>query len=146
MKINITKESFLEGIQIISGVSGRATLPILYNFLMEASSGKVKLTRTDMEMATIHNINAEVIEEGAITIPLKEFSDIILFEGDNTSLINYFKSLFNIDIYGEDVVNKRLSKLELGCQLSDKKHREVLEAILPSFKNFDKNGEVKKIV
>lgn len=88
----------------------------------------------------------DIGKKGDLYIVLKEFSDIILFEGDNTSLINYFKSLFNIDIYGEDVVNKRLSKLELGCQLSDKKHREVLEAILPSFKNFDRNGEVKKIV
>jgi len=78
MKINITKESFLEGLQIIqSGLSGRTTLPILYNFLMEAKAGVVKLTRTDMEMATIHNLKAEVIEEGAITIPLKEFSDIL---------------------------------------------------------------------
>jgi DNA polymerase III, beta subunit len=77
MKINITKESFLEGIQIISGVSGRATVPILYNFLMEASSGKIKLTRTDMEMATIHQLPAEVIEAGSITVPLKEFSDIL---------------------------------------------------------------------
>ncbi len=77
MKINITKENFLEGIQIISGVSGRTTAPILYNFLMEASSGKVKLTKTDMEMATIHTINAEVVEEGSITVPLKEFSDIL---------------------------------------------------------------------
>ena len=35
MKINITKENFLEGIQIIqSGLSGRTTLPILYNFLI----------------------------------------------------------------------------------------------------------------
>ena len=77
MKINITKENFLEGIQIISGVSGRATLPILYNFLMEASKGKVKITRTDMDMATIHQFPAEVIEEGSITVPLKEFSDIL---------------------------------------------------------------------
>jgi len=78
MKINITKESFLEGIQIIqSGLSGRTTLPILYNFLMEAQNGNIKLTRTDMEMATIHNIKAEVLEEGSITVPLKEFSDIL---------------------------------------------------------------------
>ena len=78
MKINITKESFLEGLQIIqSGLSGRTTLPILYNFLMEAKSGNIKITRTDMEMATIHNIKAEVIEEGAITVPLKEFGDIL---------------------------------------------------------------------
>lgn len=78
MKINITKESFLEGLQIIqSGLSGRTTLPILYNFLMEAKEGNIKLTRTDMEMATIHNLKAEVLEDGAITVPLKEFSDIL---------------------------------------------------------------------
>ena len=78
MKINITKENFLEGIQIIqSGLSGRTTLPILYNFLMEAEDGNIKLTRTDMEMATIHNMKAEVLENGSITVPLKEFSDIL---------------------------------------------------------------------
>ena len=78
MKINITKENFLEGIQIIqSGLSGKTALPILYNFLMEAEDDNIKLTRTDMEMATIHNIKAEVLENGSITIPLKEFSDIL---------------------------------------------------------------------
>lgn len=78
MKITITKEKFLEGIQIIqSGLSGRNTLPILYNFLMEAEDGNIKLTRTDMEMATIHNIKAEVLENGSITVPLKEFSEIL---------------------------------------------------------------------
>ena len=78
MKINITKSTLLEGIQVISaGVSSRTTLPILHNFLMEAKKGKLKLVRTDMEMATVHFVAAEIEEEGAITIPLKEFSDII---------------------------------------------------------------------
>jgi DNA polymerase-3 subunit beta len=78
MKINITKESFLEGLQIIqAGLSGRTTLPILYNFLMEAEDNNIRLTRTDMEMATIHNIKAEILEEGSITVPLKDFSDIL---------------------------------------------------------------------
>ena len=78
MKINITKETFLEGIQVIqAAVATRATLPILHNFLMEAAGGKVKLVRTDMEMASIHYINAEVVEDGSITVPLKEFSDIL---------------------------------------------------------------------
>lgn len=78
MKINITKDTLLEGIQIVSaGVSSRTTLPILHNFLMEAQGGKLKLVRTDMEMATIHYVNAEVEEEGSITVPIKEFSDII---------------------------------------------------------------------
>ena len=78
MKINITKATLLEGIQIVSaGVSSRTTLPILHNFLMEAQGSKIKLVRTDMEMATVHYVNAEVEEEGSITVPIKEFSDII---------------------------------------------------------------------
>lgn len=78
MKINITKSTLLEGIQIVSaGVSSRTTLPILHNFLIEAQSGKIKLVRTDMEMATVHFVNAEVEEEGSLTVPIKEFSDII---------------------------------------------------------------------
>ncbi len=78
MKINITKETFLEGIQIVSaGVSSRTTLPILHNFLLEAQDGKLKLVRPDMEMATVHYINAEVEEEGSITVPMKEFAEII---------------------------------------------------------------------
>lgn len=78
MKINITKDIFLEGIQVIqASVASRATLPILHNFLMETDKGRIKLVRTDMEMASIHYISAEIVEEGAITIPLKEFSDIL---------------------------------------------------------------------
>ncbi|MBP5429510.1 MAG: DNA polymerase III subunit beta [Elusimicrobiaceae bacterium] len=78
MKINITKATLLEGIQIISsGVSSRTTLPILHNFLMETQNGKLKLVRTDMEMATVHFVAAEVEEKGNITVPLKEFADII---------------------------------------------------------------------
>lgn len=78
MKINITKATLLEGIQIIStGVSSRTTRPILHNFLMEAKKGKLKLVRTDMEMATVHFVPAEIEKEGSITVPLKEFSDII---------------------------------------------------------------------
>ena len=78
MKINITKATLLEGIQVVSsGVSSRTTLPILHNFLLETQKGKLKLVRTDMEMATIHFVPAEIEEEGSITVPLKEFADII---------------------------------------------------------------------
>jgi len=78
MKINIIKEKFLEDLQIIqAGVSARTTLPILQNFLIEASGTKLKLSKTDMEMAAVHYTNAEILEEGSITIPLKEFSEIL---------------------------------------------------------------------
>lgn len=78
MKINITRATLLEGIQIVSsGVSSRTTIPILHNFLLETQNGKLKLVRTDMEMATVHYVNAEIEEEGSLTVPMKEFAEII---------------------------------------------------------------------
>lgn len=78
MKINSNKENLLKGIQVIqSALSGRTTLPILHNFLAETDNGKLKLVKTDLEMATTHFINADIAEPGSVTIPLKEFSDIL---------------------------------------------------------------------
>ncbi len=78
MKINITKEKISEGIQILqSSVAGRTTLPILFNFLIEAQDGIIKLTRTDMEMAIIHTFKAEVVENGSLTVSLRDFYEIL---------------------------------------------------------------------
>ena len=99
MKINITKETLLEGIQVISaGVSSRTTLPILHNFLMETVDHKVKLVRTDMEMATVHYIAAEIEEEGSITVPMKEFAEIIknLPDGKEINLYTGENNKFHI--------------------------------------------------
>ena len=90
MKINITKATLLEGIQVISSsVSARTNVPILHNFLMETANGKLKLVRTDMDMATVHYIPAEIVEEGSFTIPLKEFSDIIKNFPDDKEITLY---------------------------------------------------------
>ena len=99
MKINITKETLLEGIQVIStGVSSRTTLPILHNFLIETKQNKLKLVRTDMEMATVHYIKAEIEEEGSLTVPLKEFTEIIknLPDGKEISLFTAENNKFHI--------------------------------------------------
>ncbi len=99
MKINITKETLLEGIQVISaGSSSRTTLPILHNFLIETQENKLKLVRTDMEMATVHYIPAEIEEEGSLTVPMKEFSDIIknLPDGKEINLYTGENNKFHI--------------------------------------------------
>ena len=99
MKINITKETLLEGIQIIStGSSSRTTMPILHNFLIETQKDKLKLVRNDMEIATVHYIKAEVEEEGSITVPLKEFTEIIknLPDGKEISLYTGENNKFHI--------------------------------------------------
>ena len=77
MKIKLSKESLLEGIQTVQNVvSTKATLPILSNMLLETHNGAVKLNTTDLDIGISCEIPVDTIEEGAITIPAKRFSDI----------------------------------------------------------------------
>ncbi|MBI4371241.1 MAG: DNA polymerase III subunit beta [Elusimicrobia bacterium] len=78
MKITISKEELAQGVQAIqSALSSRTTLPILLNFLLETEDRKVKVISTDLEMGVKHYINAEIQNNGAITIPAKKFADIL---------------------------------------------------------------------
>ena len=78
MKINCRTEELSKGVQTIqSALSGRTTLPILLNFLMETENSQLKLVSTDLQMGVKHYLKAEVESEGSITIPAKKFSDIL---------------------------------------------------------------------
>lgn len=78
MKINCRTEELSKGVQTIqSALSGRTTLPILLNFLMETENSKLKLVSTDLQMGVKHYLKAEIENEGSITIPAKKFSDIL---------------------------------------------------------------------
>ncbi len=78
MKINTNKDSLLHGIQIVqNAVSSKNTLPILSHILLEAKKGEIRLTATDLEIGISVKVDGEIIEEGAITVPAKKFSEIV---------------------------------------------------------------------
>lgn len=78
MKIKVSQENLLERIQIVQNiVSSRATLPILSNMMIETRGNKMKLYTTDLDIGISCEIAVETLEDGAITIPAKKFSDII---------------------------------------------------------------------
>jgi len=78
MKINCNTDELSKGVQTIqAALSGRTTLPILLNFLMETEKSKLKLVSTDLQMGVKHYVKAEIENEGSITIPAKKFSDIL---------------------------------------------------------------------
>lgn len=78
MKIIISKEELARGVQTIqSALPSRTTLPILLNFLIETEDNKVKVISTDLQMGVKHSIQAEIENDGAITIPAKKFADIL---------------------------------------------------------------------
>lgn len=75
-----------------------------------------------------------VKKSGDLYTVYKKFTDIELFKGDNIGLKEYFRDLFDTSLYSEEEVKNRLEGIEMGCHFSPKKHREVLENIIPQLK------------
>jgi len=107
MKFLVEKEEMLNGIKIVE----RATVvkglqPVLANILIETqNSNNIKLYATDFDLSIMTVINAQVEEEGKITIPARKLLDIIsrLNEGlinfelkENTMTITNGKTKFEI--------------------------------------------------
>jgi DNA polymerase-3 subunit beta len=101
MKIKISKENLLTGIQTVHNiVSNKTTLPILSNILLETKDNKLKLNATDLDIGISCEVPVDIVGEGGITIPAKRFSDIVkeLPQGEIT--INAKKNN-QVDIEGQ---------------------------------------------
>lgn len=78
MKISLTKEKFLNGLQLVNGVVGsRTTLPILSNLLLKGDQNKIWLTATDLELSIRASVEAEVQEPGVTTLPARRLLNVI---------------------------------------------------------------------
>lgn len=78
MKLNITKLSLLEGLQVVQNVVGvRSTLPILANVLLTSDEDKIWLTTTDLEVSVRCGIEADVEDGGMTTLPVRRLSSIV---------------------------------------------------------------------
>jgi DNA polymerase-3 subunit beta len=101
MKFKVPKETLLSVIQKVQNiVSTKATLPILSNMLMDVKKGKLRLNAPDLDIGISCEIPVETIEEGAITIPAKRFSDIIK-EMPSGDILIHAKKNNHIDIEGD---------------------------------------------
>jgi DNA polymerase-3 subunit beta len=78
VKIKVTKEAILDGLQRVQNVvSTRTTLPILSNVLIQASSGALSLTTTDLDVGVRCRVEAEVSKEGSTTLPARKLFSIL---------------------------------------------------------------------
>lgn len=78
MKFKIAKQAFLEALQQVQHVvSNRTTLPILSNVLIEAVDGKLNMVTTDLDVGVRGSVEAEVLKDGATTLPVKRLVSII---------------------------------------------------------------------
>jgi DNA polymerase-3 subunit beta len=78
MKLAVTKEALLEGLQRTQNVvSNRPTLPILTNALLEANEEGLWITTTDLEVGIRCRVEARVEKTGSTTLPARKLVSII---------------------------------------------------------------------
>ncbi len=79
MKFSLNQQDLQRSLNYCQGViEKRSTLPILSNVLLEASSSKLTITATDLDLIFIHQIsNVEVLEEGRTTTSSSIMYDIV---------------------------------------------------------------------
>ena len=107
MKFIISKSQMLLGLQRVQNVvERRTTMPILSNALLKTESNGLSLAATDLEVGIQSLLQAEIVENGAITVKARSLLDIVR-ELPNTTIhfqtrennrleITANKSVFNI--------------------------------------------------
>lgn len=78
MKLTISKEDLIAGLQAVQNVVGsRTTLPILSNVLLQTQEGRLALTATDLDVTVSCTVEAKVAKEGATTLPVRKLFSIV---------------------------------------------------------------------
>ncbi|MEK7293556.1 MAG: DNA polymerase III subunit beta [Nitrospirota bacterium] len=78
MKLRITRDELLTGLQRVQGVvEKRNTMPILSNILLEAKSDGVDIIATDLELGMRGFYKATVKEPGSITLSARKLYEIL---------------------------------------------------------------------
>lgn len=87
MKFSIQRETFLQPLsQVVGVVERRQTLPVLANFLLVARDGRLSVTGTDMEVELIGSVDADVSQEGEITVPARKLLDLVRALPDGSAI------------------------------------------------------------
>src|SRR3954453_7104708 len=78
MEISVSKNDLLKELTATQGVvEGKTTIPILSNFLFEASGDKLSITATDLDLSLRTSCPAKVKKEGSCTIPARKLYDYV---------------------------------------------------------------------
>jgi DNA polymerase III subunit beta len=83
MEITVTKTDLLKELTATQGVVERkTTIPILSNFLFEASGDRLSITATDLDLSLRTSAPAKVKKEGSCTVPARKLYDYVKLLGD----------------------------------------------------------------
>lgn len=78
MKFRIKKDEFMKGLSRVQSVADRkSTMPILSNVLIESGEGGISMTATDLEIGIRGVYEAEVEQEGGLTLSARKLFEIV---------------------------------------------------------------------
>lgn len=79
MEIEIEQGKLRKALSTVSRVagSGKGMMPILNNVLIKADKNQLILTTTNLELAIVENIGAEVKKPGVVTVPARLLADFV---------------------------------------------------------------------
>jgi len=78
MKLTAQRKDVAEALHVVGrGVSGRSTLPILSNVLLEVRKKRLRLLATDLEMWVECGIEVDDAEDGSVTVPARVLGELV---------------------------------------------------------------------
>jgi DNA polymerase-3 subunit beta len=93
MEITVSKSDLLKELTATQGVVERkTTIPILANFLFEASGDKLSITATDLDLSLRTACPAKVKKDGSCTIPARKLHDYVKLLGDGDITIKLLEN------------------------------------------------------
>src|SRR5207249_3040120 len=93
MEITVSKFELLRELTATQGVVERkTTIPILANFLFEATGDKLSITATDLDLSLRTACLAKVKKDGSCTIPARKLHDYVRLLGDGDITIKLLEN------------------------------------------------------
>ena len=89
VQFSLSRADFIKSLSHVqSVVEKRGTIPILGNVKIEAHDGMIEFSATDMELAVVDKVSAQVAYAGTLTVPAHMLYDIVrkLPDGDDVTL------------------------------------------------------------
>lgn len=121
MKVTILPENITPFIPLLTKIlPSHSQIPILSNLLLEAAKDGFFIRSTDLEMGVEVKIAAKIEEEGAITVPGKEFLETVAIIPKDKITLHTDKDLLLLTCRGNKISFNTISKDEFPKLYKDK--------------------------
>lgn len=78
MDLQVTQENLNKALSNVARVAtGRSTLPILSNILIQTDNNRLRVSATNLDIAITQHVGTKIKTEGTLTVPARLFQDFI---------------------------------------------------------------------